>query len=232
MQDRITEQASASPQRERQAGMSVTKRIGLRDMGIRRQVRVWVREVPDAAVDSTYVSEHEPMKMSGVASTTRHVPGGFVAASAFGVIHAGFSLYWAAGWDVARVLGGDRPGRELSRTGVAARPNWRGQAGSRHGSARAGPVELAGLSRHTMDVLAARPAARQAGEERTWCRLDCAQPCTHGGTHAGLSQPRRRPRARRPGCPGSRPTSGTISLSRVAAGINRLQRDMPRRLGP
>jgi len=37
------------------------------------------------------------MEMIGVASTTRRVPGGFVAASAFGVIHAGFSFYWAAG---------------------------------------------------------------------------------------------------------------------------------------
>ncbi len=32
-----------------------------------------------------------------VALGTRSVPGGFVAASALGVIHAAFSLYWAAG---------------------------------------------------------------------------------------------------------------------------------------
>jgi hypothetical protein len=37
------------------------------------------------------------MTMSGVASTSGLVPGGFVAASTFGVIHAGFSFYWAAG---------------------------------------------------------------------------------------------------------------------------------------
>ncbi len=37
------------------------------------------------------------MLMLRVASTARSVPGGFVAASAFGVIHAAFSLYWAAG---------------------------------------------------------------------------------------------------------------------------------------
>lgn len=37
------------------------------------------------------------MPMLRDVSTARSVPGGFVAASAIGVIHAGFSLYWAAG---------------------------------------------------------------------------------------------------------------------------------------
>lgn len=43
------------------------------------------------------VNQHEDMTMKGMVSTDRRVPGGLVAASVFGSIHAGFSLYWATG---------------------------------------------------------------------------------------------------------------------------------------
>ena len=38
-----------------------------------------------------------PTRTSDVGPTTEDVSGGFVAASVFGAVHAGFSLYWAAG---------------------------------------------------------------------------------------------------------------------------------------
>lgn len=40
------------------------------------------------------------MKTRKVASTPGSIRGGFVAASVFGMIHAGFSFYWAAGGTV------------------------------------------------------------------------------------------------------------------------------------
>jgi AcrR family transcriptional regulator len=93
------------------------------------------------------------MPMLRVAFTTRSVPGGFVAASALGVIHAASSLYWAAGGTLlVWSLGSDLV--ESFRAGVAARPDRGGQADRGRGSARAGPIGLAGRARHTVGVLA------------------------------------------------------------------------------
>lgn len=54
---------------------------------------------------------------SNVASTTRSVPRGLIAATALGGIHAGFSLYWAAGgtalaWSLGSDLVASFQGRE------------------------------------------------------------------------------------------------------------------------
>ena len=43
------------------------------------------------------VDQDEGMVIEGVVSTDRRVPRGLVAASVLGLIHAGFSLFWAAG---------------------------------------------------------------------------------------------------------------------------------------
>ena len=55
-----------------------------------------VGEAPDTDRASTAPNKGV-MTVSSLASTTWRAPGGFVAASALGGIHAGFSIYWAAG---------------------------------------------------------------------------------------------------------------------------------------
>lgn len=65
------------------------------------------------------------MRVRSVARTTRSVPRGFVAASALGVIHAAFSIYWAAGgtllvWSLGSDLVAGFQGREWLLAPVGA----------------------------------------------------------------------------------------------------------------
>lgn len=62
---------------------------------LRRRVRVRVPEIPDLLGGN--VNRHDYVTMKGKVSTDRMVPGGLVAASVFGSIHAGFNLCGAAG---------------------------------------------------------------------------------------------------------------------------------------